>query len=103
MLTPGPTKAMAKAKAKAKGKEAKRVKEKGAKIAVKVQAANPTIPNRPKGRQLVPKENMVAPTARAPKGPSLVVPKVVLVEPGNGPTIVNGQGKAKETEAVTRN
>ena len=103
MLIPGPIKAMAKAKAKAKGKEAKRVKEKGVKIAVKVQAANPPIPNHPKGRQLVPKANMVVPTARALKGPSLVVPKVVLVEPGNGPIQVNGQGKAKATEAVTRN
>ena len=105
MLIPGPTKEAVKAKvnAKAKGKEAKRAKEKGVKIAVRVQAVNPTIPNHPKGRQLVPKVNMVVPTARAPKGPSLVVPKVVLVEPGNGPTIVNGQGKAKDKVAVTRN
>ena len=96
MLTLGPTKAMA------KGKEAKRVKAKGVKIAVRVQAENPTIPTRPKGRPLVPKAK-ISVTARALKGLSLVVPKVVLAEPDDGPIIVNGQGKAKATEAVTRN
>ena len=78
MLTPGPVKATV------KGKEAKRVKEKGVKIAVKAQAANLANLQVPREKLLVPRgEENVLPALLQGSQPD---PRV-LANPADGPTV----------------